>query len=45
MIAISLVGLSTNDLPAVNACLNSLATVLLIVGYVLIRRRASDVVG
>ena len=31
--------LHVHDLPAVNATLNSLATVLLVTGYVLIRRR------
>lgn len=36
----SLLALQIEDLPAVNACLNSIATVLLVTGYVLIRRRA-----
>jgi len=40
MIAISLIGFTTHDLPVVNACLNSIATVLLVTGYVLIRRGA-----
>lgn len=40
MSTLSLVALSIKDLPAVNAGLNSIATVLLVTGYVLIRRRA-----
>jgi uncharacterized membrane protein YozB (DUF420 family) len=36
--AASLLGLTVRDLPAVNASLNALAAVLLVVGWVLIRR-------
>lgn len=39
MIFPSLLALAVHDLPAVNASLNALATLLLIVGYVLIKRR------
>lgn len=39
MNALALLALSVSDLPAVNAALNALATVLLIVGYVLIKQR------
>jgi uncharacterized membrane protein YozB (DUF420 family) len=37
--ASGLLGLTVRDLPAVNASLNALAAVLLVVGWVLIRRR------
>lgn len=36
---LGLVGLTANDLPAVNASLNGLAGILLIAGYLAIRRR------
>lgn len=34
--------MSISDLPALNACLNSLSTILLTIGYVMIRRKRQD---
>jgi uncharacterized membrane protein YozB (DUF420 family) len=40
--AAGLLGLTVRDLPALNASLNALAAVLLVVGWVLIRRRRRE---
>lgn len=36
---LSFVGLTPNDMPLLNACLNGFAGILLVIGYILIRQR------